>query len=167
MARQRTAEQQDGSAAGGLAWKPWTPGPAKPKDWVPILAQLPLFSGLGNRQLRRLADLAEVVEYAPADIVTKFGEAGDAFYVILSGRARVLGERGARRVFRAGDFFGEMALLDGEPRSATVTAATELHALKIRHRPFLKLLEREPKIALVILRELSRRIRTLQRQAVQ
>ena len=166
MARQRTADHPDGSA-GGLAWKPWEPGPAKAKDWVPILAELPLFSGLGKRQLRRLADLADVAEYATGDIITKFGEAGDAFYVILSGKARVIGERGARRVFQPGDFFGEMALLDGEPRSATVSAATELHALRIRHRPFGKLLEQEPKIAIVIMRELSRRIRTLQRKAVQ
>ena len=167
MGRKQTAEKRDGSAAGGLAWKPWTPGPAKPKDWIPVLADLPLFSGLGKRQLRRIAELAEVVEYSPAEIITKFGEAGDAFYVILSGRARALGERGGRRVFRPGDFFGEMALLDGEPRSATVTAATEVHALKLRHRPFCKLLEKEPKIGIVILRELSRRIRALQRQIVQ
>ena len=166
MARKATAQERDGSGD-ALAWKPWTPAAAKPKDWIPILAELPLFSGLGKRQLRRLADLAEPIEYSAGDIITEFGEAGDAFYVVLSGRARALGERGARRVFRPGDFFGEMALLDGEPRSATVTAATELHALRLRHRPFCKLLEKEPKMAIVILRELSRRIRTLQRQVVQ
>jgi len=76
----------------------------------------------------------------------------------------VLGKRGAGRVFREGDFFGEMALLDGEPRSASVSAATELQTMKIPHRPFLKLLEQEPKIAVAMLRELAGRIRGLQRQ---
>jgi len=65
----------------------------------------------------------------------------------------VLGKRGAGRVFREGDFFGEMALLDGEPRSASVSAATELQTMKIPHRPFLKLLEQEPKIAVAMLRD--------------
>lgn len=142
----------------------WTPAQATKKDWVEILTRLPLFSGVGKRQLGKVADLAQVVEFERGALVTQYGETGDAFYLILAGRARVLGKRGAVRVFRKGDFFGEMALLDGEPRSASVSAATELQAMKIPHRPFLKLLEQEPKIAVAMLRELAGRIRGLQRQ---
>lgn len=141
------------------------PGKATARDWAPILADVPLFTGLGNRQLRRVADLGEVVEFDRGDVVTQTGEPGDAMFVVLAGRARVLGKRGAGRVFRTGDFFGEMALLDGEPRSASVAATTELQALKIPHRAFCKLLEKEPKMAVSMLRELAGRIRALQRQA--
>ena len=123
---------------------------------------MPFFSGVGKRQLGKVADLAQVVEFERGAVVTQYGETGDAS--TFAGRARVLGKRGAGRVFREGDFFGEMALLDGEPRSASVSAATELQTIEIPHRPFLKLLEQEPKIAVAMLRELAGRIRGLQRQ---
>jgi CRP-like cAMP-binding protein len=138
---------------------------AKDEDWTAVLAQLPLFSGLGERHLRRIVKLAEIVEFSPGDLITQYGEAGDAFYLILDGRARVMGKPRAR-VLRAGDFFGEMALLDGEPRSATVAAATELRAMKLLHRPFLKMLAEEPQVALAMIKELAGRVRKLERTAV-
>jgi len=61
---------------------------------------------------------------------------------------------------KQGDFFGEMALLDGEPRSATVIAHTEVLALMIERARFLKLLQAEPKVALAIMTTLTRRLRT-------
>jgi CRP/FNR family transcriptional regulator/CRP/FNR family cyclic AMP-dependent transcriptional regulator len=65
---------------------------------------------------------------------------------------------------RRGDYFGEMALIDGEPRSATITATTELHAMRLRRSPFLKLLEQEPRIALALMAELAARVRRLERR---
>jgi CRP/FNR family transcriptional regulator, cyclic AMP receptor protein len=153
-------------ALAALAGK-WSAPKPKASDWVPILAEMPLFSGLGNRQLRKIAELADIVEFAPNAQIIQIGAPGDALFLILSGEARVLGRKGGRRVFRAGDFFGEMSLLDGDPRSATVQATSEVQAMRIRHRPLLKLLEREPKITLLMMRELSRRLRNLQRQAVE
>ena len=131
------------------------------KDWADVLARLPLFARVPKRHLRKIADLARFVEYADGDVVIQAGEPGDAFYLILSGRARVLGRS---RSLRAGDYFGEMALLDGEPRSTTVMAASELQTMKLPRRPFLKVLEQEPRIAVAMLTELTARVRRLEKR---
>jgi CRP/FNR family transcriptional regulator, cyclic AMP receptor protein len=131
------------------------------KDWADVLARLPLFARVPKRHLRKIADLARFAEYADGDVVIQAGEPGDAFYLILSGRAKVLGRS---RSLRAGDYFGEMALLDGEPRSTTVMAASELQTMKLPRRPFLKVLEQEPRIAVAMLTELSGRVRRLEKR---
>jgi CRP-like cAMP-binding protein len=127
-----------------------------------VLAELPLFSRFKKRQLRQLAGLAQFEEFAPGDVVIQAGEASDAFYLILGGRARVL-VRPRARLLRTGDYFGEMGLIDGEPRSATITAVGELQAMKLPRRPFLKLLEQEPGIAVAMLAELAGRVRRLEK----
>ena len=63
-----------------------------------------------------------------------------------------------------GDYFGEMALIDGEPRSATITAVGDLQTMKLPRRPFLKVLEQEPRIAVAMLTELSARVRRLEKR---
>jgi CRP/FNR family transcriptional regulator, cyclic AMP receptor protein len=132
------------------------------KDWAEVLAGLPLFSRLPKRQLRKIAGLAEFKEFARGDFVVQADEPGDAFYVILSGQAKVLGKPRARTL-RTGDYFGEMALIDGEPRSATVAAASELQTMKLPRRPFLRLLEQEPRIAIPMMADLGARVRRLER----
>jgi CRP-like cAMP-binding protein len=131
------------------------------KDWAEVLGRLPLFARVPKRHLRKIAGLAEFAEFDQGDMVIRAGEPGDAFYLILSGRAKVLGKP---RSLSVGDHFGEMALIDGEPRSATVTAASELQAMKLPRRPFMKLLEQEPRIALGMLAELSARVRRLEKR---
>jgi CRP/FNR family cyclic AMP-dependent transcriptional regulator len=133
------------------------------KDWAEVLASLPLFSRLRKRQLRKIAGLAQFTEYAEGDVVVQTGEPGDAFFVILSGRAKVLGKPRARTL-RRGSYFGEMALIDGEPRSATIMAGSELQTMKLPRRPFMKLLEQDPKIAIAMMAELSTRVRRLEKQ---
>ena len=134
------------------------------KDWADALATLPLFARLSSRQLRRIAELARVKEYERGDVVIQVGEPGDALYVVLSGSAKVVG-RPRARTLGLGDHFGEMALIDGEPRSVTVVAATPLQAMKLSHKPFLKLLRREPTIALALMAELAARVRRLEKPA--
>ncbi len=133
------------------------------KEWVDALAGCSLFSGVSKRHLRKIAGLAKVVEFSPGEIVAQHGEPGDAFYLVMHGRARVLGERRARSSLGPGGFFGEIALLDGGPRTATVTAGTQLVALRIPRRPFLKLLEQEPRVAVAILQEVAGRLRKVER----
>lgn len=141
----------------GRAWdEPTT------KDWADVLVELPLFSRLKKRELRRLAALAEFKEFGPDDVIVQAGDAPDAFYLILSGRARVLVRPRARQL-RTGDYFGEMGLIDGEPRSATVVAVGNLQVMKLPRRPFLKLLGQEPGIAVAMLAELARRVRRLEK----
>ena len=131
-------------------------------DWAGVLADLPLFARIGKRRLRKIASLAQFQEFSPGAIVVESGKPSDAFYLILGGRAKVLGK--SRRTLGTGDYFGEMGLIDGEPRSATIAAEGELQAMKLPRRPFLKLLNREPQIALSMMAELAARIRSLERR---
>lgn len=132
------------------------------KDWAEVLARLPLFARCGKRQLRKLAGLAQVKEFPPDSLVVQTGDPSNAFYVILGGQARVLGKPRAR-VLRIGDYFGEMGLIDGEPRSASIAAGGELQVMVLPRRPFLRLLEQEPGIAVAMLAELARRVRSLEK----
>ena len=131
-------------------------------DWAGVLGDLPLFARIGKRRLRKIASLAQIQEFSPGAIVVESGQPSDAFYLILSGRAKVLGK--SRRTLGVGDYFGEMGLIDGEPRSATIAAEGELQAMKLPRRPFLKLLNQEPQIALSMMAELAARIRSLERR---
>jgi CRP/FNR family transcriptional regulator, cyclic AMP receptor protein len=131
---------------------------------VDALAGVPLFAGLSRRHLTRIAGLASSKRYAAGSALVKAGAPEDSAFVILDGRAVV--RAGARRIgLGIGDFFGEMSLLDGEPRSATVTAPTDVLVMMIPTRKFLKLLANEPRIAIAVMSTLSRRVRGLQAAA--
>jgi CRP-like cAMP-binding protein len=133
-------------------------------DWAEVLGKLPLFSQLGKRQLRKIARHAQFGEFAPGDTVVSAGTRGDSFYVILSGEAMAL-RRPAAHTLGVGDYLGEIALLDGEPRSATVVATGELHVMRLPRKTFLELLEQDSTIARTMLAELGARVRGLERQA--
>jgi CRP/FNR family transcriptional regulator, cyclic AMP receptor protein len=148
---------------GGLLGRPWDRASAA-KDWARVLAALPLFSKCSKRQLRAVARLARFEESPPGQVVIQAGDAPDAFHFILGGQARVLGKPRAR-VLGVGDYFGEMGLIDGEPRSATVVAVGELQTMKLPRRPFLKLLKQEPGISMAMLTELAGRLRKVERGA--
>lgn len=136
---------------------------ATERDWADVLGALPLFEGLSKRQLRGLAKLARVDDYSPGEVIVQAGDSGDSFFVVLEGSARVLGK--SRRELRPGDFFGEMALLDGEARSTTITAKGRVRTMKLQRRSFLKALKQEPQISLKIMESLARRVRRLERAA--
>jgi CRP/FNR family cyclic AMP-dependent transcriptional regulator len=133
---------------------------ATERDWADVLGALPLFSGLSKRQLRGLAKLARVEDHSPGEVIVQAGERGESFYLVLEGNARVLGKS---RELRPGDFFGEMALLDGEPRSTTITAKGRVRTMKLPRRSFLKALKQEPQISLKIMESLAQRVRRLER----
>ncbi|HET9675071.1 MAG TPA: cyclic nucleotide-binding domain-containing protein [Gaiellaceae bacterium] len=134
-------------------------------DWVAVLARLPLFADVGRRRLRKVAELAEFRDYEPHSVVVQTGDTADGFYVILAGRAKRAGRAGGR-LLQPGDYFGEMALLDGGARSATIVAVSELQTMRLPRAPFLKLLEREPQIAIGMLGGLAGRVRGLERPTV-
>jgi CRP/FNR family transcriptional regulator, cyclic AMP receptor protein len=135
---------------------------ATDRDWAEVLARLPLFSRLGKRRLRTIARQAQFAEFAAGDTIVSARGPGDSLYVILSGEAKARGKRAARPL-RAGDYFGEMALLDGEPRSATVLASEPLHVMRLPRRSFLQLAEQDPAIPLAMLAELAGRVRRLEK----
>src|SRR5689334_583856 len=119
-----------------------------------ILGDVPLFAGLSRRHLIRVADLATTRWVTRGSAIVKAGAPGESFFVILNGRAGV--RAGGRRVgMQTGDFFGEMSLIDGQPRSATVTAHTDVLVMVLPRSRFLKLVRSEPKVALAVMTALS------------
>src|SRR5919199_3313919 len=127
------------------------------------LSDVPLFSGLSRRHLKHVAALTEDEEFDEGETLAEEGEAGDTFYVLLQGEAKV--ERGGRKIARLlpGDFFGEIALIDAGPRTATVVAETPIQTLTIHRKRFQKMIEEDPSIVVQMLEELSKRLRNQQR----
>jgi CRP/FNR family transcriptional regulator, cyclic AMP receptor protein len=93
---------------------------------IDVLARVPLFADLGKDDLRRIASVFKERRFAGGETVIQRGSGAAAFYVIDSGEANVFVEGSRSRVLKAGDYFGEMALIDAGTRTATVIAATEL-----------------------------------------
>jgi len=130
--------------------------------WAPILAEVPLFGGLPKRHLKKVADLAELRWYGDGRTLTRTGAPGDAFFAILEGRARVRTPSGHTRTLEAKECFGELALIDGAPRSATVVSSGGVSAARIQRAAFLRLLREEPGIAAGLARGLVATVRDLE-----
>jgi CRP/FNR family transcriptional regulator, cyclic AMP receptor protein len=131
------------------------------KAWLDVLVDVPLFADLSRRHLGKVAALGRTKRFPARTSIVTAGTNADAFYVILDGKATV--RAGNRRIpLTTGDYFGEMALLDGGVRSASVVADTEMLVMAIPRRGFLKLLESEPKIAISIMSTLAHRVRSMQ-----
>jgi CRP-like cAMP-binding protein len=107
---------------------------------------VPLFSELGRGELDEVASIADEIDLGEGKELTVEGQPGREFFVIIEGDAAV--RKGDREVNRlgAGDFFGEIALVEDRPRTATVVAETPIRALVITDRSFRTLLERSPDI---------------------
>src|SRR5215470_12749422 len=125
------------------------------------LQRVPLFSGFNEKELRRVAELARIVDVPAGTAVTQIGEPGNSFFVIIDGVA-VRTPLGTGAQLHPGEFFGEMSLLDGEPRSATIVATTDLRLLTVDRSHFWRLLEETPDLIRRILTILSRRVRRLE-----
>jgi CRP-like cAMP-binding protein len=130
------------------------------------LTEAPLFANLPKRHLRSIAKVTGVREYEKGASVIREGDPGSAFYVLLDGRARVV--RGGRTVthLTAGDFFGEISLLDAGSRTASVLAESPLQCLTLDKRDFGRILAGEPVLATRVLRELAARLRRSERSAL-
>jgi CRP/FNR family transcriptional regulator, cyclic AMP receptor protein len=135
------------------------------RDWIPVLAEVPLFCNLSRRHLKRVASLGRTRRFASGAPIVRRGEAGSAFFVLLDGGARVVPRTGRARKLGRGDFFGEMALLDESPRSADVVADGEVLALTISRSAFGKLLRSEPALSHELLRTLAARLRAAEKSA--
>jgi CRP/FNR family transcriptional regulator, cyclic AMP receptor protein len=135
---------------------------ASDREWADVLAGLPLFAGIAKRDLRRIVREAEFAEFAPGDLVVSTAAPADHFYVVLSGVARPSGPREAPAL-RAGDYFGEMGVLDREPRSVSIVATSDLHVMRLPRHAFDDALERHPSLARAFLTGLTSRVRALER----
>ncbi len=131
-----------------------------------LVGHVPLFQGLSGRDLGKVGALASEVWLNAGKVVIEEGEPGDAFYVIMDGTAKV-SRKGAERTLKRlgpGDFFGELALLDGGPRTVTVIAETSLDVIKIDRPAFRKLLLSEPAVGLKIMQQLASWVRDCERR---
>ena len=131
---------------------------------VNTIKRIPIFRKLGERELLSLAEQAIRKRFTKDSLIVQESDVGDSLMAILSGRMKVvlLSEGGKEiilSVLKDGDFFGEMSLLDGEPRSATVIAMEDSTLLIIQRQEFLRQMEENPSIAKAVLAEMSRRIR--------
>ena len=126
-----------------------------------VLGEIPLFERCSRRQLARIAAIAREVQYPAATPVVQQGKQGSDFFVVVDGEADV--RRGARKLatLKAGNFFGEIALVTGSRRTATVTTGTPMRALVIARRDFRKLLQDSPDLQLKILEEIGSRLEKL------
>jgi CRP-like cAMP-binding protein len=125
---------------------------------VSLLAKVPLFERCSRRQLAKIASIAHEVDYPAATPVVREGDPGGELFIVVHGEVDV--RRGARRLatLRGGNFFGEIAVITGSPRTATVTTGTPVRALVIAGRDFQKLLQDSPDIQFKVLQEVSRRL---------
>jgi CRP-like cAMP-binding protein len=114
--------------------------------WLPVLARVPLFASLSRRHLKRVSALAELRRYKHGAEIVRAGTKGNAFFILLDGSAEVVTPSGHSLGLHEGDYFGELALLDGALRAATVTATTAVAAARIERTAFLQLLKEEPTI---------------------
>lgn len=131
-----------------------------------MLAQVPLFDDLSPRHLKRLAERMEEQRYMEGAPVVRYGEEGDTFYVIVEGEADVVSPDGrVVATLRPGEFFGEISLLDGGPRTASVVAATPLLMLALSRSAFRQMIEVEPRVAVGLLKHAAQLLRRLERPA--
>jgi CRP/FNR family cyclic AMP-dependent transcriptional regulator len=124
-----------------------------------LLAQMPLFSSCTKHQLAAVTAFTVPDQLAAGTVLTRQGTAGGIAYILASGQAEVL--RGNRRLalLGPGDVVGELSLIDGEPRSATVKAVTDLEVLEIDARDLRRLLRKAPAVTLKLLEALAGRLR--------
>jgi CRP-like cAMP-binding protein len=139
------------------------------KEIETLFKRNPVFSGMGREDIIGLIKLGDVRSWSKGSQVISEGERGETLYIILSGKAKVTlyGESGKEIVLSIigeGDFFGEMSLLDGEPRSANVEVAKDMECLVIKRTNFLNYLKEHPSVAVQLLIYQTMRLREADRK---
>ena len=135
-----------------------------------FVKKVPLFQGLTDTEMLAVCSLMILREFHTGEVIVQKDEEEDqTFFIIVSGTAHVSvitseGKQTILATLKRSDFFGEMAILDGEPRSASVIAAEDCKVLMLYRKPFLDILHRFPKITIQMLIEMSKRLRNSNRQ---
>jgi CRP/FNR family transcriptional regulator, cyclic AMP receptor protein len=125
---------------------------------IEALRKAPLFEGLSRKELEELAKLADDLEVQSGKVLTRQGDVGREFFVLMDGEVEIersgnsLGTRGA------GDFIGEIAILEDVPRTATVTAKTPVRLFVLTSQSFRSVVDRFPEVENKVLRTLARRL---------
>ncbi|WP_315761369.1 MULTISPECIES: Crp/Fnr family transcriptional regulator [unclassified Bradyrhizobium] len=133
-------------------------------EFAVILKMNPMFADLGNDELQRLSTLCHTQHIAAGEVLFQKGDPGDALFGVRRGQIRIEtgatdGTRLTLNFMGPGDLFGEVAVLDGQERTADATASQATELFVLRREEFLDFLEREPKVAIKIIQLLCQRIR--------
>lgn len=125
------------------------------------LATVPLFQGTSKRHRKHLAGLMEMIEFMADHSIVRQGDEADSFYVVLEGQATVLIDDRVVATKGPGDYFGEIALLDGGVRTATVSSTTPMTMLMLHRREFERALDDDPTLGRALLANLAGMLRRL------
>jgi CRP/FNR family transcriptional regulator, cyclic AMP receptor protein len=149
--------------------KSWPVGPTLPsaarsrrialEERQQLLSRSSLFSGLAKRQLRSIARTTTVSHHPAGTSIVRAGEPGSTFFAIIEGEAKVVRRGLAPRRLGPGEFFGEIAILDPGPRTASVLAESDTTCLQLGTREFFAVVTTEPLLAERILKTLAGRLR--------
>ncbi len=143
---------------------------SRSKEVGESLRTIPLFAAVGDEDLEAVASLLIERTFPKNKTIVEEGMPGDYMYVVREGRVKVtkLSGDGREKILEmlgAGSFFGELSLLDGAPRSASVKALTDTRILALSRSDFLGLLHRSPDLAMAVIQELTARLRQMDDQA--
>lgn len=133
-------------------------------DMMKFLAKVPLFAGLSDRQMKKLANRFIIRQFQAGDYVVTQGKGGAGMFTIMSGAAEAIvesvdGEKIAVNTFGPTDFFGEIALLDDGPRTASVVATEYIECMILSREDFISVLKNDADMGVVIAEELAKRLR--------
>jgi CRP-like cAMP-binding protein len=133
-------------------------------SYVVYLSKVPMFSKCSSAQLEHLANVAVERDAQPGDAIIRQGDAGEEFFVIATGAARVVRDGNAVTELHDGDFFGELALLDPAPRDATVEATAPSNLVVMSRAAFRSALDELPELRDAVLTGLARRVHALEQR---
>ena len=128
-------------------------------EYLVTLRAVPLFRSLSLRQARAIALRARRAEFSPPSTIVREGQPAESFFLVERGTAKVLVDGEEKGTLGPGGYFGEIALIDGRPRSATVEAITQVSLIELPSAAFLRLVESDPSVGRAISTELLRRLR--------
>jgi CRP-like cAMP-binding protein len=128
-------------------------------DKVELIKRVPLFSNCSRGELDKIAQIADEIDFPADKVLTKQGAPGREFFVLLEGDADVTKDGQSINRLGKGDFFGEIALVEDTPRTATVTTSSPVRALVITDRAFRQLLDEQPEIQRKVLVALAERVK--------
>jgi len=130
------------------------------KGKIDLLQKVQILADIPERALATIAAQAEVIDFPPGHYIVRQGQVGTGFYIVARGRVSVIRGTTTMTHLGPGEFFGELSVLDQQPRTAHVVADEPTTCLAIASWNFTKILEQYPKITLSILREVARRLKS-------
>ena len=139
---------------------------AEVDDKVELLRRVPLFATLEPPELSAVAEIADVVDVPAGTVLTHEGRHEGYFFVVIRGNVRIDRAGLTVNTLGDGDFLGEIALLDGGPRTATATAVSDSRLLQVTNEQFDELLATTPSVRAAIMTEVGSRLRRIDEEAV-